>query len=173
MRDEAREVADELDAEPQLKTLDDLIGALLDTRDVKLATSAAQATRAGLGFDPNRIGFFEALQAALLRTPLARREEQPGSLPALSFIEAYFSNWIEGTEFELEEAEKIVFGRAVPRARVEDAHDVLGTFDLVNDAAKRRRLPEGLDDLLDILRTHHASMLERRPQADPGAFKIR
>ncbi len=173
LRDEAREIAEGLDAGPQMKVLDDLIGTLLGTQDGKLATSAAQAVRAGVGFDPNRIGLFEVLQAALLRTPLARRDEQPDSLPALSFIEAYFSNWIEGTEFELEEAARIVFDRAVPRARFEDAHDVLGTFDLVNDATKRQRLPQGLEDLLDLMRTHHASMLERRPQADPGAFKTR
>jgi hypothetical protein len=156
-----------------MAALDDLIGAILGTRNVGLATPAARAAHAGLGLDPRRIELFETLQAALLRDPLEKRSDQPGSLPALPFIEAYFSNWIEGTEFELREAERIVFQRAVPEDRLEDAHDVLGTFDLVNDAAERRRTPDGPEDHLDLLRSHHALMLERRPRVSPGAFKTR
>jgi len=173
LRDQARQIAVALDAEREMTALDDLIGTLLGTRDAELATSAARAAHAGLGFDARRIELFEALQAALLGNPLKGRSEQLDSLPALSFIEAYFSNWIEGTEFELREAEQIVFHRTVPENRFEDAHDVLGTFDLVNDPAKRERLPDGAEDLLDLLRANHALMLERRPQAVPGAFKTR
>jgi Fic/DOC family len=171
LRDEASRIAPALDAEREMAALDDLIGAILGTRDAQLATPAARAAQAGFGFDARRIELFEALQAALLRDPIEGRDEQPDSLPALSFIEAYFSNWIEGTEFALREAEKIVFRRAVPKKRVEDAHDVLGTFDLVNDPVKRQQLSDGPEDLLDLLRAHHAQILERRPQADPGAFK--
>lgn len=173
MREQARQVAGALDAEREMAALDDLIGTLLGTRDAKLSTPAAHAAHAGLGFDTRRIELFEALRAALQRSSIEGRSEQPDSLPALSFIEAYFSNWIEGTEFELHEAEKIVFQRAVPERRVEDAHDVLGTFDLVNHPAKRRKLPQDPADLLDLLRADHALMLERRPLADPGTFKTR
>ncbi len=171
LRDEASKIAASLDAEREMAMLDDLIGALLGTRDAQLGTPAARAASSGLGFDPRRIELFATLQAALLRDAVAGRPEQPVSLPALSFVEAYFSNWIEGTEFALDEAEKIVFQRAVPAKRFEDAHDVLGTFDLVNDPVKRRLLPDGPEDLLDLLRAHHALILERRPQADPGTFK--
>lgn len=173
LRDQAREIAETIDAAGKMAALDDLIGAILGTRNIELATPAARAAHVGLGFDPRRIELFEALHAALLRDPLESRSDQPGSLPTLPFIEAYFSNWIEGTEFELREAEKIVFGRAVPEDRLEDAHDVLGTFDLVNNAAKRRRTPGSPEDLLALLRSHHALILERRPQVHPGAFKTR
>lgn len=173
LRDQAREIAPALGAEEEMTALDDLIGAILGTRDVNLATSTARAAHAGLGFDPRRLELFESLHAALLREGPENRGDQPGSFPALSFIEAYFSNWIEGTEFELREAEQIVFERAVPEGRVEDAHDVLGTFDLINDPVKRRQLPEDADDFLDLLRSHHAVMLERRPAANPGSFKTR
>lgn len=173
LRDQARNLAEALDAGNEMAALDDLIGAILGTRDAELSTPPARAAHAGRGFDVRRLELFEVLHAALLREALKGRSEQPRSFPALSFIEAYFSNWIEGTEFELREAEEIVFERAVPEGRVEDAHDILGTFDLVNDPAKRKQLPNGADDLLDLLRTHHALMLERRPQASPGAFKAR
>jgi hypothetical protein len=173
LRDQAREIAEPLGAEEEMAKLDDLIGAILGTRDVPLATAAARASHAGHGFDTRRLALFESLQAALLREPLLARPAQPGSFQALSFIEAYFSNWIEGTEFELHEAEAIVFKRAIPENRSEDAHDVLGTFELVNDPVRRRQLPGCGQELLDILRSHHALMLERRPQVGPGSFKTR
>ena len=171
LRDQAHEVAEALDARREMAALDDLIGAILGTRNVELATPAARAAHAGLGFDPRRIALFETLHAELLSTPLQARGEQPDSLPALPFLEAYFSNWIEGTEFALREAEKIVFRRAVPDDRLQDAHDVLGTYDLVSNLEKRQQVPTGAENLLALLRAHHALMLERRPQVNPGAFK--
>ena len=173
LRERAREISAALDAAGEMTALDELIGAVLGTSDVPLETSAGRAAQAGAAFDPKRIELFEELQAALLRDPLPHRPAQPGSFPALSFIEAYFSNWIEGTEFELREAEEIVFAHTIPEGRSEDAHDVLGTFEVVNDPARRRQLPVGADDLLDLLRSQHALVLERRPQARPGSFKTR
>jgi fido (protein-threonine AMPylation protein) len=173
LRDKAREVAGPLDATAETEALDDLIGAVLGTRAARLETAAARAHRRGLGFDPRRLELFDALQAQLMQTPLPSRTEQPGSFPALSFVESYLSNWIEGTEFELEEAEEIVFEGAVPAGRFEDAHDVLGTFELVDDPELRARVPTGPDDLIALLRSHHALMLARRPAADPGSFKLK
>ena len=172
LRDKAREVAGPLDAGAQMDALDDLIGAILGTRTARPETAAARAHQKGLGFDPRRLELFEALHVRLMQTPLPRRRERPGSFPALSFVEAYFSNWIEGTEFELEQAEDIVFEGMVPQERFEDAHDVLGTFELVDDADLRARVPGGAEDLLDLLRSHHALMLGRRPSVNPGSFKL-
>jgi Fic/DOC family len=173
LRDEARDLASRIDAAGEMDVLDDLIGALLGTRTAELQTAAARAHREGIGFDRDRIDLFAALQAELLREPLAGRPAQPDSFPALSFFEAYCSNWIEGTEFEIEEAEEIVFERRIPPARNEDAHDVLGTFDVVNDASKRSERAADAEGFLDLLRSRHAQMLGRRPAAEPGAFKQR
>ncbi len=173
LRGKAREVAGILDATAEVEALDDLIGEILGTRTARLKTAGARAHRRGLGFDPRRLELFDALQTHLLRTPLPSRPERPDSFPALSFIEAYFSNWIEGTEFELEEAEEIVFERLVPEGRFEDAHDVLGTFELVDSPDLRTRVPTGPDDLVALLRSHHALMLARRPAVSPGSFKLR
>lgn len=173
LRDEARELARLTGEEPAFVMLDDLIGAMQGTRNRTLATPGGRAAARGEAYDVRRVELFEVLQAALLGATFASRPEQQGSWTSLAFIEAYFSNWIEGTEFELAEAEGIVFQRAVPAGRFEDAHDVLGTFDLVNDAARRRQVPTNADDLLAILRSHHASVLERRPAAEPGRFKER
>ena len=173
LRDKARELAPQMKAEKRFAALDDLIGALQGTRESPLTTRAGQSAGKGQAFDPARIERFETLHAALMVEQLPSRPEQADSLPALSFIEACFSNWIEGTEFELDEAETIVFKREIPPTRLEDAHDVLGTFDLVNDDIRRRRLPKDADDLIKLLETHHGAMLERRPQARPGRFKAK
>ncbi|MGV1048813.1 MAG: Fic family protein [Solirubrobacterales bacterium] len=156
-----------------MATLDDLIGAVMGTRDAVLTTDAARAHGRGLGFDPRRLELFETLQSHLLQNPQPERLAQADSLPALAFIEAYFSNWIEGTEFRLDEAEEIVFEGAVPDGRSQDAHDVLGTFELVNDASKRGEAPLDAGNLLDLLRADHAIMLARRPPARPGSFKAK
>jgi hypothetical protein len=173
IRRQARDAAGEVEAEAQFAALDDVIGSILGTRDSVLATDAALAHQAGTGFDARRVELLEALQVQLLKTPPTDRREQPDSFPTLSFIEAYLSNYIEGTEFELEEAEEIVFGDKLPEGRFEDAHDVLGTFELVNDPDSRARIPHDREDLLDLLRTDHAVMLARRPKVSPGAFKTR
>jgi hypothetical protein len=173
LRDQARKVAPALGAEREMELLDDLIGAVQGTRDIELTTAAAQAQRQGLGFDPRRLELFEALQGYLLQDPQPERQEQPDSFPALSFIEAYFSNWIEGTEFAVGEAEEIVFEGEIPEGRFEDAHDVLGTFEVVDDPIRRGDPPRNADDLLTLLRSHHAAMLARRPTANPGSFKTK
>lgn len=173
LRDRAREVAGVLNATAEMEALDDLIGVILGTRTAQLETAAARAHQRGFGFDPRRLELFDALQTSLMQTSLASRSEQPDSLPTFSFIEAYFSNWIEGAEFELEEAEEIVFEGVVPEGRFEDAHDVLGTFELVEDPELRARVPSGPEDLIDLLRSHHALMLARRPAANPGSFKLK
>lgn len=173
LRDMAREVVELLDASAEMQPLDDMIGMILGTRTARLETAAARAHGQRLGFDPRRLELFDALQAHLIQTPLPSRAEQPDSFPALSFIEAYFSNWIEGTEFELDEAEEIVFEGTVPQGRFEDAHDVLGTFELIDNLDLRARAPTNPEDLTALLRSHHTLMLARRPAVNPGSFKLK
>ena len=174
LRDDARRVAPALRGEAEMEALENLIGAVLGTREATLASAVARAHGRGEGFDPRRTELFEALHARLLESaPLAERPEQPDEGKALPFIEAYFSNYIEGTEFRLDEAEDIVFKGIVPPLRHEDAHDVLGTYELVADPEKRAHVPRDAPDLIGILRSHHAVMLGQRPATLPGSFKQR
>jgi hypothetical protein len=173
IRDQARALAEDLERERELAQLEELIGAVLGTRNIPLETKAAQARRAGLAFDRRRIELFEVLQGELLRDVPPSRPEAAATLPTIAFFEAYFSNYIEGTEFSVGEAEEIVFEQEIPEMRHEDAHDVLGTFELVDDPVRRRRIPEGPEEFLKMLRSTHRQILERRPQAGPGAFKAR
>ncbi|MGH9562573.1 MAG: Fic family protein, partial [Terracidiphilus sp.] len=83
----------------------------------------------------------------------------------------YFSNYIEGTEFAIEEAMDIVFNGIIPRERLEDAHDILGTFRIVSDGAQMARTPRNFEGLVSLLKDRHAACLEMRPDKMPGQFK--
>ncbi len=91
-----------------------------------------------------------------------------GTLP---FFEAYFSNFIEGTEFTIDEAERIVRSGDIPTTRPQDAHDILGTFRVVSDPVGRATVPEDAEQLLSLLRLRHSAIMSGRPEKRPGEFK--
>lgn len=172
LRDEARELAPRLGRESELEQLEALIATLLGTGDVRLESRRARARAGGVPFDPMRIEAFEGLAAHLLAVGLPAISESPLHDGAASaFFEAYFSNYIEGTEFTVQEAERIVFERDLPPQRPRDAHDILGTYLLVADAGERRRVPANAGDLVAILRSQHGAMLRERPEIAPGQWK--
>ena len=88
-----------------------------------------------------------------------------------AFFEAYFSNFIEGTEFLVEEAEDIVFNGRIMPTRTGDSHDILGTFQVVVDPTEMSRVPTTDDEFLDILCRRHQTMLSHSPEKTPGQFK--
>lgn len=174
LRDRAREIAPELGLEDEFHQLDKLIGALLGTRDDILETPAGKARHAGRPFDPDRIRLFEKLHADLRAWPPSVRLSQtkePTARATLAFFEAYFSNFIEGTEFEVSEAADIVFRGVIPRGRPEDAHDVLGTWRVVSDRSGLARTPGDVPAFFRLLRQRHAAIMEARPDRRPGEFK--
>lgn len=177
IRDQARPIADALDAADAFATLDGIIGTLLGTRNVPLETGVARARASRQPYDPARIALFHTLHAALRQRPVGSRPERVGSQEAfrvLAFFDAYFSNMIEGTEFEVEEARQIVFEGKIPAQRPQDAHDVLGTYRLVGspqwmavgllDAAS-------VDAYLNRMRSAHADLMAQRPDVLPGEYK--
>ena len=176
IRDQAYVISKKIDMTKEFKQLDELIGSLLGTRDVEMISETAKARKQGLPFDPDRIerftGLFHTLReiAPLYRpaTKLSQAEKTN-----LSFFEAYFSNFIEGTEFEVEEAANIIFGNAIPAERPEDAHDILGTFRIVSNYNDMSRLPKNFDHFLKLLKHRHAIFMEQRPDKNPGQFKTK
>ena len=171
LRDAARAVAPALGAEQQLADLEQLVGALLGTHEASLRTPAAKARRAGVAYDTERLHCFELLRAELAKRDFAARAAPEDPERLFAFFEAYFSNWIEGTEFEVEEAEEIVFEGRVPAQRPADAHDVQGTFDAITDPALRAQPPTDADALEDYLREVHARIMRGRPEIAPGHYK--
>ena len=176
LRDEARAIAPALKLEDAFARLDKLIGALLGTREGELETSSARARRAGRPYDPDRQALFEKLHAELRALPPVIRSAPARTLDqaaVLAFYESYFSNFIEGTEFAVDEAAGIVFDGRIPPERPEDAHDILGTYRLAADPTDQRRVPNDTTELFDLLKARHALLMGGRPDKNPGFFKER
>lgn len=174
VRDEVRAVAAEAGFGEEAASFDGLVGALLGTREVPLSGPVAVARSRGRPYDPERQALFEKLFVTLRNLPPTPRiaiRRGSESLRTLAFFEAYFSNFIEGTEFEVTEAADIVFRGVVPRRRPADAHDVLGTWRIVSDEHEMRRTPNNQSALKALLRTRHAAIMVGRPDRDPGQFK--
>lgn len=89
----------------------------------------------------------------------------------LPFYEAYFSNFIEGTEFGVDEARIIAVEGHVPQARPADAHDVTATYRLAVDNVDRIRVPRNGTELIEILCERHAILMAARPDKSPGLLK--
>ena len=174
LRDEIRAVGSALELEREAAGLDAMIGTLLGTRDAELTAPAAVARRQGRPYDPDRVAMFQVLHTALRDYPPVSRvapDRGPDGDTTLAFYEAYFSNFIEGTEFAVGEAADIVFRGVIPNERPEDAHDVLGTWRIVSDDREMHRTPADAAALEGLLTARHAAVMEGRPDKRPGAFK--
>ena len=117
IRDEARRIAPALSAKSEQRRLDRLIAALLGTGKARLVTEPARARGRRQPFDAPRVALFEALHGALAGYVPTLRAEPADPERVFAFFEAYLSNFIEGTEFEVSEAEEIVFGGVIPEER--------------------------------------------------------
>jgi len=177
LRDQARDLAQQTGRLAAFERLDRIVAAALVTGPADaVASDALRARAAGMPYDRDRLDRFTALAAFL-------GDLAPEPLPALAadeprrrllpFYEAYFSNYIEGTEFTLDEAAAIVFEHEVPSSRPQDAHDVVGTYQLVSDEAEMGRTPATGDELIDLLLARHAIVMAGRPDMAPGQFKDR
>ncbi len=175
LRDQARKLARTLKLSVEFKTLDTIIGAILGTRaDKKLTSAKARARARGTPYDAHRLELFTTLYGALQREVLPLRPEPrltAQGLQNLAFFEAYFSNYIEGTEFVVEEAADIVFRNKPIPQRPADAHDIQGTYRLVSNSQEMSRVPRSAENLIELLKSRHAILLAGRPDKGPGRFK--
>jgi hypothetical protein len=171
LRDDARKIARQLDMDEEFQRLDAVVGTLLGTRKAELRSPLAAARAAGLPYDPHRLDLFQRLFADLAQSAPVTRLARESDGPALPFYEAYFSNFIEGTEFAVDEAADIVFHGYIPRARPADAHDILGTWKVVSDRQEMSRTPRTFAELNALLKRRHAQIMEGRPNKSPGQFK--
>ena len=138
------------------------------------ATSGRLAARlAGTPYDAHRIEMMEALVNVLLDRPPVPRPAAPpvARWEWLAFFEAYFSNFIEGTEFGVDEARRIAVDGVVPEARPQDAHDVSATYRLAVDPTDRTRTPNSGAELVGLLADRHAVLMAARPDKRPGQLK--
>ncbi len=130
----------------------------------------ARAALRGTAWDTRRLGMFAscARQLAGVDAPMLPAPERDGELP---FYEAYFSNYIEGTEFTIPQAREIVETQTPPAKRAPDGHDLLGTHRCVVDPIGRAASTEEPEQAIDLLRTRHRTLMAGRPDVGPGVFK--
>lgn len=87
------------------------------------------------------------------------------------FFEAYFSNFIEGTEFDLPDALAVVYDGATIPNRFGDSHDLLGTYQLVSNLTEMRTVASTPEEFIQILRHRNGTIMAGRPETRPGEFK--
>jgi hypothetical protein len=176
IRDRAREIAVQLAWNGPFERLHRIIAALLGSRPASGGTSdVARARNAGAPFDPACMERLQTLFGELRTRAIPTLPDLAAKPPHdenKAFFEAYFSNFIEGTQFEIEEAEEIVFDKKIPANRPKDAHDIVGTYAVVADPTEMRRVPASSEELLELLRRRHKTVLDRRPEVRPGELKV-
>lgn len=175
LRDKAREIADILGMKSEFEKLNKLISAILTTKPSKILSSPYALARAlGNPYDKSRLELFEKLFIELQQHPYKDSQDvnkEINPFRNFAFFEAYFSNYIEGTIFEIEEAKNIIqTERPIPN-RDEDSHDILGTYKLVSNPKEMSTTPSSPEELLNILLYRHHLLLAARNSKNPGQFK--
>lgn len=177
IRDRAREIAPGLKMEKEFDKLSRIISALLSTHNHSILSSPVAVARAfGFPYDPARIKLFENLFRELKTSEFKSRPDKNisgGSFRNFAFFESYFSNYIEGTLFEVDEAKHIIDTNKPLPARNEDSHDVLGTYKIVSNKDEMSLTPYTSDELLKLITYRHRLLLEARSDRNPGLFKDR
>jgi Fic/DOC family len=158
-----------------LRTKQLLVAALGTASGTPIASRRLAARVSGEPFDAARIALFTKLRDTL--DQLAPRTRpvlgDPATRTWLPFFEAYFSNYIEGTEFSIDEARDIAVAGVVPKDRPADAHDVSATYAIVNDPSLMTQTANTAGEFLDLLTERHATLMAARPEKNPGTFKTR
>lgn len=175
LRDEAIELANQMDAADRVQEIRALFERLEGRAPAapdggELLSAVAQ----GRAWDERRVEMFIDLATGLA---VHDDPDVPRHLPAgsynleLPFFESYFSNYIEGTVFLVDEARLIIETQQPPASRPADGHDILGTYRCVAETVGRRAVSEDPRETLTFLRERHASILEGRPELGPGEWK--
>lgn len=175
LRDQARAISKQLNMLKEFERLNRMISALLSTKTSKILSSPLAKARAfGKPYDPVRLELFETLFRELKNTEFPYREEKnatPSSFRNFAFFESYFSNYIEGTVFEIDEAKKIIQTNKPLPARKDDSHDVLGTYQILSNRKEMQITPSTSDEFLKIISYRHSILMNARLDKNPGMFK--
>ncbi|MFY8037111.1 MAG: Fic family protein [Cyclobacteriaceae bacterium] len=174
LRDKARDISQALEMQKEFKKLNQLISSLLATGKSKNLTSPIALARSlGEPVDPARIRLFERLYEELAGKtfPTFIYSSSSHNFKTFAFFESYFSNYIEGTEFTVNEAKEIVNTETPLPLREEDSHDILGTYRIVSNKQEMSMCPSTPNEFIEMMRNRHAVLLQSRKSKKPGEFK--
>lgn len=175
LRDRILEIASELGMEKEYEKLNKKISAVLSTAPSHILKSPlAMAQAFGEPYEPGRINLFIKLASALREAPFETRTDNSSSeqkFKIFAFFESYFSNYIEGTTFEIEEAKQIIYDHKIIPNRVGDSHDIEGTFLVCSNSNMMKTKPTNANEFIELLQSWHTMILKGRPDKEPGLFK--
>jgi hypothetical protein len=172
LRADAKRISRKLNVNREAERFDATIGALFGTRRVKLRAPVAVARSRGRPYDDARLKLFDTLLEHLVaHPPVIPKARKNRNRELQAFVESYFSNYIEGTEFEIEVAHDIVVNGKPLAQREDDSHDVLGTFDAIVDSIKHSGFPQSADAFVDQLRMWNRFVIRSRTARRPGEIK--
>lgn len=176
LRERARVLAPVLGLDQEFIVLDGLVGSILNSKPSVLKTRQGMALAAGAPYDTGRLALFESLAARLRSSPLPMPSAVATTVEAkrnFAFLESYFSNFIEGTEFDVQEARGFVLdGKPIER-RPKDSHDIIGVFEQALSPTWSTLTMAAGEPVLEQMRARHRHQMERRPEVNPGEFKLK
>ncbi len=173
-REQAEAVASNLGVkEADLARLRQLIGVAIGTREAEgaLRSPALEARQQGRPYDQRCVERFDLVIDALRNSAPQHNRHDPERQRLVPFFEAYFSNYIEGTKFTIEDARGIVYEGLVLPERPADSHDLEGAYELVSDEQEMARLATRPSEFIDLLQERHRVIMGGRPEVGPGVFK--
>jgi len=176
LRETARALAPALGFDKEFKLLDALVGSILGSRASQLSTRAGKARTAQIPYDSERLALFEKLAAELRASPLRQPADVTTTSQArahFAFLESYFSNFIEGTEFDVQEARGFVLDGKPIEARPKDSHDIIGVFRQAQSPGWANQVLASGEPVEVQLRARHADQMAERPETAPGEFKVK
>lgn len=179
IEENADPIADRLGWNKEKERLAGLLAAIRGKPSpIRLATNLALSRAKGRPYDPDRVALFSDLHVRLAQESFAKLPPMPSAeIENRAFWEAYFSNFIEGTRFSVEEARELVSetgaSEELAKTRPEDAHDVRETYRLIVDPNISGDVAQNLPDYIDLLKRRHSRMMASRPSVEPGVFKTR
>ncbi len=174
IRDRVRALAGEFGLEKEGGRAERMIGAALQTQRVQTGSPLLSARQSGVPYDAAREALFDRLHDALdASAPLTITawDEDAERRATLPFWDAYFSNFIEGTEFTVEEAIGIVYEDRIPGGRPLDAHDIADTYRVVADDSEMSLRPSTFAEFEETLLRRHRLIMSARPTVRPGEYK--
>jgi hypothetical protein len=177
LRQQAERLSTAFDWTREQQTLNQLVATIKgESSTYRLTTDFMRSRAHGKPYDPERMTRFGILHARLAAERfLELPRPQSNEFENRAFWEAYYSNFIEGTKFTVEEARVIVHDREAAKAleskRPDDAHDILETYRLIIDPKISGEVPKNETHLLELLKRRHARMMASRLAIEPGVFK--
>lgn len=174
IRDSAEQIAKQFQWDKLFHKLENIIDRLLGKSDAPLVTTKTKKQEPVNDFDNDRINLFEQLALFLHRCDFKHRKPQSSSDIAfgnVAFWDTYFSNYIEGTTFEIDEAEEIIYQRKEAADRHEDSYNIIRSYDLLSSHKLMEWPHKTAKEFIDTIKYYHRYFMAENSDIAPGEFK--